>query len=340
MITRDEAFKAYLRTGAIAPELRSASEGTGSQGGYAVAPEFHAELAVQLQAYGALFRDFNRFETAHGSPMFAPSANFATAGVVQAEDSGPVSANDRVYAQVAFPVTPTIASGMHQVSMQLYADSGLPVEDVISAYAAESIGRKLAGLSVSGTGSSQPFGVIPIASTQGVATLGTTSGGFVALSAATPIEINGAATTELLAGIPNSASLLKMVQAVDPAYYLPNPDGTGGAKWYMSGAQYTALCSITDTTGQPIMRPNGPRILHGFELVIANELPSLVASTVGGPVFGNLSKGMYYRDAGFEVKRLNQRYADSLQVGFLGWHRPDFQVRDARAFVTCKPAAT
>jgi HK97 family phage major capsid protein len=338
-MTRDEAFKAYLRTGLVSPELRAAGETT-TAGGYLVAPEFHAQLAVQLQAYGALFRDFTRFETVHGSPMFAPTANFATAGVVQAEDSGPVSANDRVYGQVAFPVAPTVASGMHQVSMQLYADSGLPVEDVISGYAAESIGRKLAALSVSGTGSGQPFGVIPIASAQGVATLGTTSGGFIALSAAAAIEINGAATTELLAGVPNSASLLKMVQAVDPAYYDPEPDGTGGAKWYMNGAQYTALCSITDTTGQPIIRPNGPRVLHGFPLVIANEIPSLVASTVGGVVFGNLSKGIYYRDAGFEVKRLNQRYADSLQVGFLGWHRPDFQARDARAFATCKPAGT
>ncbi|TVZ04006.1 phage major capsid protein [Trebonia kvetii] len=338
-MTREEAFKAYIRTGLVTPELRAAGEGTNSAGGFTVAPEFHASLTVQLQAFGALFRNFTRFETEHGSPMFAPSANFASAGVVQAEDSGPVSANDRVYGQTAFPLTPTLASGMHQVSIQFVTDSAFPVEDVISAYAAESIGRKLATLSVSGTGSGQPFGVIPVANAQGAWSAGN-SGGFISLTAAAPIEINGAATTELVAGVPNSASLLKMVQAVDPAYYDPDPDGSGGAKWFMNGAQYTALCSITDTTGQPIMRPNGPRVLHGFPITIANELPNLTASTTGGVVFGNLSKAFYYRDAGFEVKRLNQRYADNLQVGFLGWHRADFQARDARAFVTVKPAAT
>jgi len=332
-VTRDEAFTAYLRTGVIAPELRAAGEGTGSAGGFVVAPGFHASLAVQLAQYGTLFRDFSRFETSNGNPMFAPTANFATVGVVQVEDSGPVAANDRVYGQVAFPLTPTIASGIHQVSVQVYADSGLPVEDVISGYAAESIGRKMSALSVSGNGIGQPFGVVPIANAQGAWSAGN-SGGYVALSAAAAIEINGASTTELLAGVPNSASLLKMVTAIDPAYYDEN------CKWYFNGAQYSALCSITDTAGQPIMRPNGPRVLHGFPIVIANELPNLAASTTGGPVFGNLTKGVYYRDAGFEVKRLNQRYADVLQVGFLGWHRPDFQARDARAFVTLRPAST
>ena len=90
--------------------------------------------------------------------MFAPSANFATAGSVEAEDCGPISANDRVYGQVTFPLTPTIASGVHQISFQLEQDSAFPMEDVISAYAAESIGRALASYSVSGTGSGQPMG--------------------------------------------------------------------------------------------------------------------------------------------------------------------------------------
>ena len=91
--------------------------------------------------------------------MLAPSANFATAGAAVAEDSGPISANDRVYSQVTFPVTPTIASGVHQVSFQLEQDSAFPIEDVISAYAAESVGRVLATYSVSGTGSGQPLGL-------------------------------------------------------------------------------------------------------------------------------------------------------------------------------------
>ena len=62
---------------------------------------------------------------------------------------------------------------------------------------------------------------------------------------------------------------------MDPAYYDPEPDGTGGAAWYMNATTYAAQCQVTDTAGQPLIRPNGPRILHGFPIVIANELPCL-----------------------------------------------------------------
>jgi len=332
-MTRDEAFSAYLRSGIISPELRAAGETTPSAGGYMVPEAFLEKLAVQLKQYGNLFANFSRFTTSHGREMFAPSANFATAGVVVAEDSGPISANDRVYGQVTFPLTPTIASGVHEVSFQLEQDSGFPIEDIISAYAAESVGRVLATYSVSGTGSGQPLGIIPIATNQGAATLGTTSGGFLGLAAATAVEINGAASTELTSGALAPSTVLKLMQAVDPAYY-------GDAAWYMNVATYAAQCQVTDTTGQPLIRPNGPRELHGFPIVIANELPSLTASTVGGITFGNLAKGMYWRDAGFEVKRSVELHGDYLAVSYIGHARYDLNVRDARAFATVKPAAT
>jgi hypothetical protein len=49
---------------------------------------------------------------------------------------------------------------------------------------------------------------------------------------------------------------------------------------------------------------------------------------------------MYYRNAGFEVIRLKQRYADLLSVGWIGYQRADTRARDGRAFVTLKAAAS
>lgn len=163
--------------------------------------------------------------------------------------------------------------------------------------------------------------------------LGTTSGGVLSLSAAKAVEIDGASTTELAANALSPTTLRAMIQAVDPAYYL-------GAKWYVNSAQFNSLTGTTDTTGQPLIRPNGPMILWGFPIEIAPEIPNLAASTNGGPIFGNLTRGMYYRDAGFEVIRTDQRFADALAVGWIGYQRCDFAARDARAFVTVKPAAT
>jgi hypothetical protein len=53
-----------------------------------------------------------------------------------------------------------------------------------------------------------------------------------------------------------------------------------------------------------------------------------------------MAKAIYYRDAGFEVRRLTQRYADQGTVGFVGWHRCGFEVRDSRAYITVKCASS
>ena len=58
----------------------------------------------------------------------------------------------------------------------------------------------------------------------------------------------------------------------------------------------------------------------------------LAASAVSGVVFGNLTKGVYWRDAGFEVKRSVELHGDNLAVSYVGWARYDLNVRDARAF--------
>jgi HK97 family phage major capsid protein len=333
-----DAFEAYLKRGEpFSPEHRAMGEsGTGS---YLVPPEFEQALAVQLKAYGALFSRFTPVRTSDGRTLSYPQAQYAgastsTTGVLVSENPGsPISENDRVYGGGTMNAW-AFSSGVHQVSIPLEEDSAFPVSDVISGFAAEAIGRAMAPYSATGTGSSQPLGVITAANTQGVATLGTTSGGFVALTAAHPVIVNNASASELSSNALAPDTLLKMVQALDPAYY-------ENAAWFVNSAQYAALCQTSTATGEsPLVLPNGPRELHGFPIMIANEIPNLAASATGGPVLGDLGAGMYYRSAGFSVRRLDQRYADALQVGYVGFHRCDFEVRDPRAFVTVKPAAT
>lgn len=333
-----DAFEAYLRRGEeIPPEHRAMGEaGTGS---FLVPPEYEKTLAVQLKAYGALFSRFTPVPTSDGAPRSYPQAQFAgsgtsNVGVLVSENPGSaISENDRVYGGGTLNAW-MFSSGVHQVSIQLEDDSAFPVSDVISGFAAEAIGRAMAPYSVTGTGSSQPLGVITAANTQGVATLGTTSGGFVALTAAHPVIVNNASASELSSNALAPDTLLNMVRALDPAYH-------ENAAWFVNSAQYANLCQTSTAAGEsPLVLPNGPRILHGFPIVIANEVPNLTASTTGGPVLGDLGAGFYYRSAGFSVRRFDQRYADALQVGYVGFHRCDFETRDPRAFVTVKPAAT
>lgn len=321
MTDHRSAFARYLRSG-DSSELRAMGVSPGSAGGYMAPQEFHDELTVTLKQFGNVFSDFDRFETPDGRTMFAPVANFSGAGVLVAEN--PVSAiasADRTYAQVSLGGY-TVASGVHRVSVQVEQDSAFPVESVISPFAGEMIGRALAALSVSGTGSSQPTGIY-------TATASTA----LALTAAQAVEVNGAASTELTSGALSPVTLLKMVQALDSAYH-------DGASWYLNTASYAAMCEVTDTTGQPLLRVNGPRVLHGFPIVLANELSSLTASTVSGPILANLNRAYYWRDAGVEVLRLAEKYADFGAAGYVGFWRGDFQPKDVRAIVAVKPAGT
>lgn len=337
-MTPEEAFASYIRTGAKAPELRAASEGSNSAGGYLVPSSFLGEFWAQLKAYSVLAGDFHRVETDHGRPLPAAGRALASAGAAVSENVQITTDADMTVQQITLNAF-SYRSARHKVSWQLLQDEAIGLEAAIAAFAAESIGRALSPLSVSGTGGgTQPQGVITAANAQGAATLGTTSGGFVNLTAAKACFVDGATVTELAGNVLNPATLRSMMRAVDTAYKDEN------CKWYFNPAQLAQLrgLQINANATSPLLLEGDDEhpSLWGFDIVEAPEVPDLTLSTTGGPVFGNLDRGMFWRDAGLSVLRVRETFADQGMVAFIGWQRADFQVRDARAFCTVKPAAT
>jgi HK97 family phage major capsid protein len=156
-------------------------------------------------------------------------------------------------------------------------------------------------------------------------------------------------------------SLLGMIAGVDPAYY-PT------CKWYMNATQAWNLRSVVDSNGRPLINfangfdaddvvngnwsSNTPVAkLFGFPLIVDQNIPNLTASAAGGPVFGTMNHAMVMRvvraDARVVAKtgpanmmRLEERYADYLALGYLGYLRMDIRSNDLRAAVTVKAAAT
>jgi len=127
-----------------------------------------------------------------------------------------------------------------------------------------------------------------------------------------------------------------MIESVDPAYR------SLGAKFYMNDAQLNGCRSILDNYGRPFwdsLQGDEPK-LYGYPVVVDQNIPNLVASTAGGPVFGHLQSAMVLRQVeGAGIQRLTERYADFLQVGYIGFSRFDIRSNDLRAAVTVKPAA-
>lgn len=353
------AVTEYLRTGRIpqgfgSTEFRAAGEGSTSAGGALVAPAWWQRLQVALLAYGGTANDFQQLETETGANQNWATNDPTQVKAVQIAENTQVGAQDYAFGQGTLSAYMQ-TSGVQLVSFQLDTDSAFSIADFVSARVAESLGRQRAALALGGTGSSAPLGLYPALTAFGgssstsawnnIGSHGYGSGGYVSLSTAsavTQIQLGGtgSTTTELAGNVLSPLSLKKAVQAVDIAYRRQ------GAKWYMNTDQAINISMIADGFGRPLypgINGDGGELM-GYEVVIDDNISNLTASTVSGPVFGYLPAAMILRrvtgEGGYGLMRLDQRYADFLQVGYIGWERYDMRGNDLRAAVTFSPAAT
>ena len=359
---RDKAFTNYLRTGdtrgvipvydvrADGPGISTAPNDTvigaganGNYGGYMVAPAFWKNLQVALRAYGGLQNDFKQITTATGAPMPWPAIDptAVTASPVANELTQLSIQNLYVFGQGLLQAWP-YAVGPMLASLQLINDSSFDVDQFVADRFGEALGRELAQLGLTGTGSGQPLGIIPALSARGVVSQ---SGGYVQLGAATTVNVIGGGTqTELVGNLLSPQTILNMIASVDPAYR-NDADGKPTAAFYVSDAQLKGLREVVDSYGRPLLvQPDqgGAPILYGYPVKVDPLVPVLTASTVGGPIFGNLSVAMVTRTVtgSASVMRLTERYADYLAVGYLGFARVDMRSNDMRAAVTVRCAGT
>jgi HK97 family phage major capsid protein len=340
-VTAEErSFTEYLRHGTVSPEMRAAGEASGSAGGYLVPPGWWQRLQVALKAYGGVAADFQQLPTDTGQPMQWATVNPTTTVGSLISENTQVSDVDYTFGQgtiAAYMYT----SGVQLVSFQLAQDSAFDIDSFIQARVAESLGRAEAQAVISGTGSGQPLGII----TALAATSGQTSGGVYQLGTGTKVNVSGAAgttganqVTELVAGTLAPSDWLGVLASVDKAYRAL------GAKWYMNDATLQNTRMITNGFGDPfyaeLQDDTAPK-LYGYPVVVDNNLPNLTASTASGVIFGHLESAMVLRKVkGAGLLRLDQRFADFLQQGYIGYERIDSRSNDLRAATVVKAAAS
>ena len=123
---------------------------------------------------------------------------------------------------------------------------------------------------------------------------------------------------------------MALEHSVDPSYRL-------GAQWMFHDAVLQELKQLSDGQNRPLWLPGvsvgEPDTILRYSYVINQHMPAPVggAWSTGDRaiVFGDMS---YYwiRDVrGFSIIRLDERYADNLQVGFLAFARADGALIDA-----------
>lgn len=283
------------------PGVRAAqSVGTGSAGGYTVPQEFYDELEIALKQYGGMLDVATVFDTDSGADMPVPSANdTAQSGAIVAENAAQATQD------VTFG-TLTLKSYMYSskiilVSLQLMQDSAFDISSFLSRIIGERLGRILNSHFTTGTGSSQPNGLV---------TAGT---------------VGRTAATGQTTSITSFDEIIRTFHSLDPAY-------RSAARWMMNDATALSVRLLKDTTNQYLWQPalaqGMPDLLMGKPVLINQDMPTMAANAK--PIaFGDFSKYLIRRARGIQVMRLDERYADALQVAFFGFARFDGNLVDA-----------
>lgn len=380
---RDRAFTYFLRTGddrelragattgvplapgTVAPNYPASLSATtgGPTAGYLIPPGWWQRLQVALKAYGGIARDFQQLQTESGQPMQWATVNPTSVvgqlvgsgssttpgGGSGSAELGQVGTQDYTFGQGQLSAW-TYTSGVQLVSIQLAEDSAFDIDEFIAQRVGESLGRAQAAAVISGTGSSQPLGLVTALTAYGFQSVNGSGGLVPVKEGTTGIQMGAGDANETSAYAANTVginTLRAMIAGVDPAYRAQ------GAKFYMSDAQLLGIRGQTDGNGRPLVNlqdgvtPGVPGSIWGYEIVVDNDIPAVgvggtattgtpTAAGVGGPIFGYLPAAMVLRTVNdVTLRRLDERYADQLAIGFIGYMRFDSRSNDLRAAVTC-----
>lgn len=316
----ERAFNRYLRLGPLdleqreratlqaayvdlTGESRALGTTTGGAGGYTIPQDFQRKITETMKTFGGMRQVANVISTDSGATLPWPANNdTANLGTILDENTA-MSELD-----VAFTTNSLGAfmyvSGLVRVSYQLLQDSAFDLEGFLARKLGERIGRIQNRHFTIGVDTTQPQGL----------TVGGTSG--VTAASATVVTL---------------AELMALKQSVDPAYR-----NGGNAKWMMNDVTAGEIMGLLDSDNRPLWQPDltggAPDRLLAFPVVINQDMPN-TATGLKAIAFGDFNAGYIIRDVrGIQIKRLEERYAEYLQVGFFAYARADGGVDDAAAF--------
>jgi len=295
-------FRNYALTGRIERrDLLTTSDTTGG----ALIPEAFSGILVDAQKfYGPIAQKVKQKVTDNrGVPMKVSYDNDVSNGIVLlgTEGSSSPSETDPAFESQISSVD-TVTGGLVKVSFQELEDSSFDLDQFIRSKFAIRYGRGLER-----------------AITLGVDSASTTlpnqpSGGLLASAHV------GQTTASLSAGI-GWDDLTATFSSIDPAYSIP-----GKASWTMNSTTRAYLLGLKDGFGRPYFTPdptadNPFGKLLGYDVVLNQSMPNVGASAK--PIlFGDLEQAFLLRTDGQpSILRLNERYADLLEVGFYLWSR-------------------
>ncbi len=294
------------------PELRAQGVGTTTAGGFFVPAEFRDTLIERQVFQGSVRAVATVITTDSGANLPWPTLDdTANVGAILAENTQVVE-QDVTIGQASLDVY-MYTSKLVRVSLQLINDSAINVDDLLGRLLSMRIGRIQNQHFTTGTGTAQPEGI----QTNAV------SGVTLPAGNTTTITYDG---------------LVDLIHSIDPAYR------TSNASFMMRDAGLATIRKLKDTTGQPLWQPGltagAPDSLLGYPVVTNPDMPAAAAS-VKSVLFGDFREAYVIRDVtAVQALRLEERFADFLQVAFLLFQRSGARPQNANAYRALTQSAT
>lgn len=273
-------------------EVRNAlSIGSDTEGGYLVPDEYENTLITALNEENIIRKFAHIFTTSSGAHKIPVVSQRGTASWI--DEAGTITESDDAFGQQLIGAHKV--GTLIKVSEELLSDSAFNLESYFTSEFARRIGNAEEEAFLTGNGTGKPTGIFNAA---GGAEIGVTAAGATAITAD---------------------------ELIDLFYSLKSPYRKN-AIWILNDSTVKLIRKLKDSNGQYLWQP---ALRDGeFDTILGKRIftsPFVPEAEAGAKTiaFGDFSYYWIGDRQGVSFKRLNERYAETGQVGFLATKRVD-----------------
>jgi len=251
---------------------------------------------------GGIVRELN---TSMGNPLPWPTVDdTGNTGRLKAENGGvdDDGTDDVVFGEKTLNAY-IYDTGMVRIPIELLQDSAFNIESLMNDLFGERLGRVANQVLTTGSGTSQPHGIVTASS-----------------------EGKQAAATGAIA----ADELIDLLHSVDPAYR-----GSPRTRWMFNDATLATIRKLKDGQGNYLwqmgdVRNGEPAMLLGHQYAV-NQAMADIGTSAKPVLFGDFNRFIVRKVMGFQVMTLRERFAENFQVGMVGFKRFDSELLNTGA---------
>jgi HK97 family phage major capsid protein len=290
-----------LKSGKVT-EQRAQSTTT-TAGGYLIAPEYLPELERAIKDYSGVMQVARMISTSTGANLPWPTTDGTARKAALVAENATSTPTDFVFGQKSLDAY--MYRDMAAASLELIQDSAFDIGEFIAESFSESFGRGLNEHFTTGSGSGQPNGLVT------ASTAGTTAASATAFT---------------------RSELVDHMHKIDPGYRKSKKCG-----WMMNDLILAAIKKLSLGSGdasplwQISMRDSEPDRIEGFPYWINQDMSSALTTGQKIILFGDYNKYIVRRVLGMVLRRLEERFIDNGQIGFIAFARYDAELSNTAA---------